>query len=207
MQEQSALNIRGFAGEERLSLSAFQTAKAYFDLTKPRITLLIAISTAVGYTYGTTAGFGLIAFVNAVLGASCMASGAAALNQWFERTTDAKMQRTKNRPLPSGWIRPSHALLFGTVLSVAGLLDLSIFVNVLAAGLGAGNLTGLPVRIYAVEARWADLYDCRRIPRRNATIDRFCRGRWASYGPCLDSIQHSVFVAVPAFSCDRMALP
>ena len=142
VQEESALSGGGFTVEERLNLSVLQTAKAYFDLTKPRITLLIAISTAVGYTYGTTAGFGWIAFVNAVIGASCMASGAAALNQWFERRTDAKMQRTKNRPLPSGWIRPSHALLFGMFLSIAGLLDLSLFVNVLAAGLGLATSLG-----------------------------------------------------------------
>ena len=141
-QEQSALNGRGFTVETRLNLSALQTAKAYLDLTKPRITLLIAISTAVGYTYGIAAGIRWIAFINAVLGTSFMASGAAALNQWFERTTDAKMQRTKNRPLPGGWIRPSHALLFGTFLSIAGLLDLSIFVNGLAAGLGLATSMG-----------------------------------------------------------------
>ena len=136
MHEQSAINSCDFPVEGRLSRSAIQTAKDYFDLTKPRITLLIAISTAVGYTYGTAAGFGWVTFFNAVLGASCMASGAAVLNQWFERATDAKMQRTKNRPLPAGWIQPSHALLFGTLLSTAGLLELGIFVNVLAAGLG-----------------------------------------------------------------------
>ncbi len=136
MREESAINSGDFPVEERSSRPAIQTAKDYFGLTKPRITLLIAISTAVGYTYGIEAGFRWVIFLNAVLGASCMASGAAALNQWFERATDAKMQRTKNRPLPAGWIRPSRALLFGTLLSTAGLLELGIFVNFLAAGLG-----------------------------------------------------------------------
>ena len=138
LHKQSAINSGDFAMEGRLSRAstAVETLRAYLDLTKPRITLLIAISTAVGYTYGTQAGFGWVAFLNAVLGASCMASGAAALNQWFERATDAKMQRTKNRPLPAGWIQPSRALLFGAVLSIAGLLDLGIFTNLLTASLG-----------------------------------------------------------------------
>ncbi len=138
MHERSAINSGDFTIPGRLSRAstAVQTAKAYFALTKPRITLLIAISTAVGYTYGTEAGFRWVIFLNAVLGASCMASGAAALNQWFERATDAKMQRTKNRPLPTGWIQPSRALLFGTILSLVGLLDLAIFANLLAAALG-----------------------------------------------------------------------
>ena len=142
MQEESAINSCDFAVKGQLRLSAIQTAKAYFDLTKPRITLLIAISTAVGYTYGIEAGFPWVIFLNAVLGASCMASGAAALNQWFERTTDAKMERTKNRPLPAGWILPSRALLFGSLLSFAGLLELGIFVNGLAAGLGLATSLG-----------------------------------------------------------------
>ena len=138
MQEQSAMNSCDFAARGQLSL----LAKAYVDLTKPRITLLIAISTAVGYTYGVEASFRWVVFFNAVLGASFMASGAAALNQWFERTTDARMQRTKNRPLPAGWIPPGHALLFGTLLSLVGLLELGIVVNGLAAGLGLATSLG-----------------------------------------------------------------
>ena len=142
MQEQSAINSCDLAVERRLSAPAIRTAKAYIDLTKPRITLLIAISTAVGYTYGIQTDFRWIVFLNAVLGASCMASGAAALNQWFERATDAKMERTKNRPLPAGSIHPSRALLFGILLSIGGLVELSIFVNFLAAGLGLATSLG-----------------------------------------------------------------
>jgi len=65
-----------------------------------------------------------------------MASGAATLNQWYERDVDSKMNRTRRRPIPSGSIQALHALYFGIVLSLAGLLDLFLFTNGYAAALG-----------------------------------------------------------------------
>jgi len=65
-----------------------------------------------------------------------MAAGAATLNQWWERGIDAQMNRTKARPIPAGIIKPHHALMFGTVLSISGLLELWMFDNALAAALG-----------------------------------------------------------------------
>lgn len=124
------------------SAQALQTVRSYVDLTKPRITLLIAISTAVGFAYGTGTTFHWSAFLNAVAGASCMASGAATLNQWYERDTDARMKRTQGRPLPAGDISPLYALLFGLALSFFGLLELTLFVNLLAGGLGLATSLG-----------------------------------------------------------------
>ena len=65
-----------------------------------------------------------------------MASGAAALNQWFEHESDAQMKRTQKRAVPSGIVQPKHALLFGLFLSFCGVLELWFAVNALAAGLG-----------------------------------------------------------------------
>ena len=110
--------------------------RAYLRLTKPRITLLIAISTAVAYCYGSNSAFHWFRFLNAVVGASLMAAGAATLNQWWERGIDAKMNRTKSRPIPSGIVPPQHAVLFGAAVSLLGLLELWAFNNVLAAALG-----------------------------------------------------------------------
>jgi heme o synthase len=71
-----------------------------------------------------------------------MASGAAVLNQWYERESDAQMHRTKGRPLPAGQISPKHALVFGVLLSLAGLAVLAIFVNAFAGMLGLATSIG-----------------------------------------------------------------
>ena len=116
--------------------SASQTLREYFRLTKPRITLLIVISTAVGYCYGRTMSFGFVTFLHALLGTALMAAGSATLNQWYERGIDAQMIRTRTRPIPAGTVQPGNACFFGIALSVLGLLELWIFNNVLTAALG-----------------------------------------------------------------------
>jgi protoheme IX farnesyltransferase len=107
----------------------------YLQLTKPRIALLIVISTAGGYCFGTGSHLNLVTLFNALLGTAFMAAGSATLNQWYERDIDAKMDRTRKRPIPAGTISARHALAFGVVLSILGMLDLWIFTNVQAAAL------------------------------------------------------------------------
>jgi protoheme IX farnesyltransferase len=116
--------------------SLTQHLRQYYELIKPRIALLIVISTSVGYSYGVGQHFNLVTFLNALLGTALMAAGSATLNQWYERDIDALMDRTKMRPIPAGTITPGHALAFGVAASVLGFLELLAFVNVLAAGLG-----------------------------------------------------------------------
>jgi protoheme IX farnesyltransferase len=118
------------------SLDTTQVLQEYVKLTKPRIALLIVISTAVGYCYGVGSNFNFLAFCNALLGTTLLAAGAATLNQWMERGWDAQMKRTKTRPIPAGTIKPQHALLFGAVVSVLGVAELWMFCNVLTAALG-----------------------------------------------------------------------
>jgi protoheme IX farnesyltransferase len=118
------------------SLGTFQVIREYLKLTKPRIALLIVISTAVGYCYGVGRGFDFFSFVNALLGTTLLASGAATLNQWMERDWDAQMKRTKMRPIPAGTVKTERALLFGVVVTVAGVAELWMFCNPLTAGLG-----------------------------------------------------------------------
>ena len=113
-----------------------QTVAQYYELIKPRIALLIVISTSVGYSYGVGQHFNLVTFFHALLGTALMAAGSATLNQWYERDLDALMTRTKMRPIPVGTITPANALTFGIATSVIGVLELLIFVNALAAGLG-----------------------------------------------------------------------
>src|SRR3984893_7223441 len=114
--------------------------KDYLELTKPRITVLILICTAVGYFFGSPNSFHLALFVHVLLGTALMASGTAALNQWYEADSDAKMRRTSKRPIPAGRIERIDGLVFGAVLSIAGFADLWFGTNALAAGLGLFTL-------------------------------------------------------------------
>ncbi|RPI17146.1 MAG: protoheme IX farnesyltransferase [Acidobacteriales bacterium] len=114
--------------------------RAYLELTKPRITWLILMSTGIGYWFGLRPDWDWVKLIHTLLGTGLLASGTAVLNQWYERDTDAKMRRTKGRPLPTGRVSPRAALLFGMALSVAGFLELYLAVNALAALLGLATL-------------------------------------------------------------------
>jgi len=112
----------------------------YLALTKPRITWLILMSTGVGFYFGAKPGWSWLTLLHTILGTGLLASGTAALNQWFEREGDAKMRRTQARPLPAGRLGEDKALLFGLTISAAGFFELQLAVNPLAALLGAATL-------------------------------------------------------------------
>jgi heme o synthase len=114
--------------------------KDYLELTKPRITLLILVCTAVGYWFACGASFRWLILDHALFGTALLASGTSALNQWYEVDSDAKMRRTRRRPLPAGRIKRTHGLVFGLVLSAAGFADLWVGTNLLAASLGLFTL-------------------------------------------------------------------
>lgn len=114
--------------------------KEYIELTKPRVTWLILMSAGVGFYFGMRAAFDAWAFGFTILGTGLLASGTFTLNQWYEREADAKMRRTKHRPLPEGRIPPARALGFGVALSLAGFAMLGLGANWLSAALGAGTL-------------------------------------------------------------------
>ncbi len=114
----------------------------YIELTKPTITWLILMSTAIGYYFGLHGGdWHWLVLFHTLLGTGLMASGTATLNEWYEREADAKMRRTVGRPIPSGRVAPNRALLFGIAVSVLGLLELAAAVNLVAAFWGLATLT------------------------------------------------------------------
>ena len=124
----------------------------YIALTKPRITWLILMSTGVGYFFGlkfteTTGSLNWLLLLHTLIGTGLIASGTAALNQWYERDADLLMRRTSGRPLPAGLMTAKRALIFGIVLALAGSAELALFVNLLAALLGLVTL-GLYLFIY-----------------------------------------------------------
>lgn len=114
----------------------------YFELTKPRITWLILMSTAVGYYFGIASwrDVNWVSLLHTILGTGLIASGTAALNQWYEREADRQMRRTNRRPIPSGRVTAGRALVFGSALSVAGFVELWLGVNLLSGVLGALTL-------------------------------------------------------------------
>ena len=113
---------------------------AYIELTKPRITWLILMSTGVGFFFGVRDVWTWAILLHTLIGTALIASGTAALNQWWERRADSFMDRTKDRPLPSGRLSSGPALVFATVLSAAGFLELLLWVNPLTGWLGLFTL-------------------------------------------------------------------
>ena len=110
------------------------------ELTKPGITRLVVLTTAAGYLMATGLDADLWRLFHTVFGAGLASAGANVLNMWWERESDAAMNRTRRRPLPSGRVTPRAALGFAGLLSVWGVVHLAIFVNWLTLGLVAASL-------------------------------------------------------------------
>ncbi len=112
----------------------------FSELVKARLTLLVLITTLVGFYVGANGALNWALMIHTILGTALLACGAAALNQLIEREHDAKMRRTEGRPLPSGRLQPDTVLLFGGFSSMAGLIYLAFAVNLLTSLLGAITL-------------------------------------------------------------------
>ncbi len=115
----------------------------FLSLTKPRVVLMITITTLVGYYLGSTGSADYVRLLSTLLGTALAAGGTLALNQFLEREVDARMERTRFRPLPAGRLQPGEALLFGTAITAAGLLILLLAVSPLSAA-----VTGATVALY-----------------------------------------------------------
>jgi len=113
---------------------------AYWELTKPGITRLVVLTAAAGFLLGARDAVDPVLLAHALLGTALVAGGTNALNQWWERDADARMNRTRRRPLPAGLLRPGDALAFALIIAITGILWLAAFVNTLTAGLAAVSL-------------------------------------------------------------------
>lgn len=108
----------------------------YFELTKPRLSFMSILTALVGYL-AADAERNLLVLGSLLVGTSLAAGGAAALNQWMEHESDARMARTRRRPVPAGIVSPVAALSFGFGLSLLGCLVLFLGANALSANLAA----------------------------------------------------------------------
>jgi protoheme IX farnesyltransferase len=111
--------------------------RAYYELTKPGIAGYVMITAGVAAFVGSGGRLDLAVAVLTMVGTGLATAGALALNQFVEREVDSIMLRTQHRPLPSGRLRPTEALAFGTTLLLAGLVWLLVLVHWLPAVLAA----------------------------------------------------------------------
>jgi protoheme IX farnesyltransferase len=109
---------------------------AYVELTKPRIALMLVLTSAAGFYLGVKEAFDFALFVNSMIGIALLAFGVATLNQCWETETDALMERTAARPLPTQTLTLSEATIFGVLLCVVAEIYLTFLVNNLTAILG-----------------------------------------------------------------------
>lgn len=115
---------------------------AFLELTKPRIAFMLVLTAAAGFYLGGGQTFNLVLFINSMVSITLLAFGVATLNQYLERDTDPLMKRTENRPLPTGRISPTDALVFGIALCVAAEVYLYVAANALTAFLGLTVIIG-----------------------------------------------------------------
>lgn len=128
--------------EQRLSNPALEGLgdfKDFWSLLKPRLMSLSVFTALVGLLLAPGSLHPVLAF-SAILFTAIGAGAAGALNMWYEAALDAKMERTKDRPIPTGRMEGGAALGFGISLSVGAVAMMALLVNWLAAGLLAGTI-------------------------------------------------------------------
>jgi len=105
----------------------------FLELTKPRVVIMVLVTTTVGFYLGSQGEPDYVSLLHTLFGTALAGGGTLALNQLLEREADAKMYRTRLRPLPDGRLQPLDALVFGALVTVGGLVYLTLTVNPLSA--------------------------------------------------------------------------
>ncbi|TQD86059.1 hypothetical protein C1H46_028398 [Malus baccata] len=124
----------------RASHLARHYGQCYWELSKARLSMLVVATSGTGFILGSGHAIDFAGLCCTCAGTMMVAASANSLNQVFEKQNDAKMNRTKNRPLPSGRITIPHAVTWASAAGLAGTALLASKANMLAAGLGASNL-------------------------------------------------------------------
>jgi len=112
---------------------------AFAELGKPRVVLMVLVTTFVGFYLGSQGMPDYLRLLPTLIGTALAAAGTLALNQYIERDVDAKMHRTRQRPLPDGRLQPGEALAFGVAVTLAGLVYIALAVNALSAAVTAAT--------------------------------------------------------------------
>lgn len=138
-------------GERRVAgrRAALAVIRDYIALTKPRIISLLLVTTVATMVVASPDRIALATVVWTMLGGYLAAGGAGAINHYLDRERDARMTRTRARPLVAGRIEPLHGLVFGIALGALAFVQLTLTVNMLAASLAMTGLLGY-VLVYTV---------------------------------------------------------
>ncbi|MBV9242413.1 MAG: protoheme IX farnesyltransferase [Acidobacteria bacterium] len=128
--------------EIQKAISLRERLTAYVELTKPRIAILLVLTSAAGFYLGTKGPFNVALFANTLVAITLLAFGVATLNQYWERDLDELMPRTAARPLPTGRVGAVEALFFGIAQCLIAEIYLAFAVNLLTAFLGAIVIVG-----------------------------------------------------------------
>jgi heme o synthase len=128
------------AADQSRSVVRSDRALDFLALTKPRLNLLVLVTTLAGLYLGSPEGVAFALAAHTLIGTALVAGGAAALNQVWERETDGRMRRTSGRPLPRGRLGVAEGTWFGVVLAVMGLTELALWATPAAAAVAAATL-------------------------------------------------------------------
>lgn len=128
------------AAHAPVSAASHSLVGDYVALTKPRLNLLVVLTSAAGYYLGFDRPPPMLSMSIAVVGTALVAGGAAVLNQVYERDTDLLMRRTRLRPLPDRRVGSTEATVYGTLLSLAGLAILARWSNLMASALALATI-------------------------------------------------------------------
>jgi protoheme IX farnesyltransferase len=141
---------------ETFTLTAARSrAGDFLTLAKPGLNSLVVATTLGGYYMATGRDGSLGTMLATGAGTALVAGGSAAFNQLLERDADARMHRTRNRPLPDGRLQLSEATLFGLVLSIAGLIVLAMGATPMAAAVALATLLTYAVVYTPLKSRTA----------------------------------------------------
>lgn len=174
--------------EETKAIGLREKLFAYVELTKPRIALMLVLTSAAGFYLGAAKGFDVVLFVNSMIGIALLAFGVATLNQVWERKTDALMERTAKRPLPTLKLSTAEALAFGVSLCLVAEIYLAFLVNGLTAILGLIVIVGYVLLYTPLKTRTSASTAIGAIPGAmpplmgwTASADEISLGAWALF--------------------------
>jgi len=122
-----------------------ENIKAYYELTKPKVVMLIIFTAMVGMLLAVPGAVPLDLFILGSLGIGLASAGAAVMNHLADEAIDLKMSRTKKRPLPTGRLNKKNALIFALALSISSMVILVVWVNTLTAIFTLMSLVGYAI--------------------------------------------------------------
>jgi heme o synthase len=117
-----------------------QVIQSYYQLPKPRIIILLLITTVAGMWVAAEGRVEPVLLLATLAGGALSAASANAINCLYDRDIDYIMERTRHRPLPSGRIQPRDGLIFAIALAVLAFTLLTVFANFLAACLAMSGI-------------------------------------------------------------------